>query len=152
MINIHISSQTLELIIDKSLYKIYQISSAKNGLGEKENSYCTPRGRHKISKKIGDGLKENSVLVGREFTGEIFNESMFEQYPDRDWILTRILWLEGLEEHNKNSKDRYIYIHGTPDSTKLGKTGSKGCIRVNNNDMVEIFNLSHEGDEVNIIG
>ena len=152
MINIHISSQTLELIIDKSLYKIYQISSAKNGLGEKENSYCTPRGRHKISKKIGDGLKENSVLVGREFTGEIFNESMFEQYPDRDWILTRILWLEGLEEHNKNSKDRYIYIHGTPDSTKLGKTGSKGCIRVKNKDMVEIFNLSHEGDEVNIIG
>lgn len=152
MINIHISSQTLELIIDKSLYKIYQISSAKNGLGEKENSYCTPRGRHKISKKIGDGLKENSVLVGREFTGEIFNESMFEKYPDRDWILTRILWLEGLEEHNKNSKDRYIYIHGTPDSTKLGKMGSKGCIRVNNKDMVEIFNLSHEGDEVNIIG
>ena len=152
MINIHISSQTLELIIDKSLYKIYQISSAKNGLGEKENSYCTPRGRHKISKKIGDGLKENSVLVGREFTGEIFNEPMFEQYPDRDWILTRILWLEGLEEHNKNSKDRYIYIHGTPDSTELGKTGSKGCIRVKNKDMVEIFNLSHEGDEVNIIG
>jgi lipoprotein-anchoring transpeptidase ErfK/SrfK len=77
---------------------------------------------------------------------------MFEQYPDRDWILTRILWLEGLEEHNKNSKDRYIYIHGTPDSTELGKTGSKGCIRVKNKDMVEIFNLSHEGDEVNIIG
>ena len=152
MINIHISSQTLELIIDKSLYKIYQITSAKNGLGEKENSYCTPRGRHKISKKIGDGLKENSVIVGREFTGEIFNESMFEQYPDRDWILTRILWLEGLEEHNNNSKDRYIYIHGTPDSTELGKTGSKGCIRVKNKDMVEIFNLSHEGDEVNIIG
>jgi len=152
MINIHISSQTLELIIDKRLYKIYQISSAKNGLGEKENSYCTPRGRHRISKKIGDGLAENSVLVGREFTGEIFNESLFEQYPDRDWILTRILWLEGLEEHNNNSKDRYIYIHGTPDSTELGKTGSKGCIRVKNKDMVEIFNLSHEGDEVNIIG
>ena len=70
MINIHISSQTLELIIDKRLYKTYQISSAKNGLGEKENSYCTPRGRHKISEKIGDGLKENSVLVGREFTGK----------------------------------------------------------------------------------
>ena len=152
MINIHISSQTLELIIDKRLYKTYQISSAKNGLGEKENSYCTPRGMHKISKKIGEGLKENSVLVGREFTGEIFNESLFEQYPDRDWILTRILWLEGLEEHNNNSKDRYIYIHGTPDSTELGKTGSKGCIRVKNKDMVEIFNLSHEGDEVNIIG
>ena len=152
MINIHISSQTLELIIDKRLYKTYQISSAKNGLGEKENSYCTPRGMHKISKKIGEGLKENSVLVGREFTGEIFNESLFKKFPERDWILTRILWLEGLEEHNKNSKDRYIYIHGTPDSTELGKTGSKGCIRVNNKDMVEIFNLSQEGDEVNIIG
>jgi len=146
VISIDIKNQTLEYA-----GKSYQISSAKNGTGNKKGSFCTPLGRFKIAEKIGSNLEINSVLVAREATGEIYNSSMSEQFPDRDWILTRILWLDGIDKHNKNTKDRYIYIHGSPDETPVGVPGSKGCIRMLNKDIIELFDAVESGEEVVII-
>jgi len=146
VISIDIKNQTLEYA-----GKSYQISSAKNGTGNKEGSLCTPLGRFKIAEKIGSNLEINSVLVAREATGETYNSSMSEQFPDRDWILTRILWLDGIDKHNKNTKDRYIYIHGSPDETPVGVPGSKGCIRMLNKDIIELFDAVESGEEVVII-
>lgn len=147
MIEINIAKQTLAF-----KNKTYPISSAKNGVGEVEGSFCTPRGRFKIAHKIGDGLPVGSVLVGREPTGEIYASNMTKQYPNRDWILTRILWLDGVEKHNENTKSRYIYIHGTPDETVLGVPGSKGCIRMMNFDVIELFDAVQIGEDVDIMG
>lgn len=146
MISISIKDQTLSY-----KDKTYSISSAKNGIGETEGSYCTPTGKFKIYKKIGADFDINTVLVAREPTGEIYNEELAKQHPDRDWILTRILWLDGVEMHNKNTKDRYIYIHGTPDQTLMGVPGSKGCIRMKNQDIIELFDHVQTGEDVAIM-
>ena len=146
MITIDISKQALEY-----KGKSYSISTAKNGIGEIEDSYCTPTGKFKIAEKIGANLEFGSVLVDRESTGEIYNADLAEQYPDRDWILTRILWLDGVEVHNQNTKNRYIYIHGSPDETPMGMPGSKGCIRMHNYDVIELFESIHTGEDVVII-
>jgi L,D-transpeptidase YbiS len=124
----------------------YPVSTAANGVGEKSGSYCTPRGKHIIRAKIGTNQLLNTVFVRRRSTGEIYTPELGAQYPDRDWILTRILWLSGSEVgFNRlgacDTMRRYIYIHGTPDSTKLGQPGSKGCVRMRNADLVELFNL-----------
>ena len=146
MISIDISKQALEY-----KGKSYSISTAKNGIGEIEDSYCTPTGKFKIAEKIGANLEFGSVLVDRESTGEIYNADLAKQYPDRDWILTRILWLDGVEVHNQNTKNRYIYIHGSPDETPMGMPGSKGCIRMHNYDVIELFESIHTGEDVVII-
>ncbi len=146
MITIDISKQALEY-----KGKSYSISTAKNGIGEIEDSYCTPTGKFKIAEKIGANLEFGSVLVDRESTGEIYNADLAKQYPDRDWILTRILWLDGVEVHNQNTKNRYIYIHGSPDETPMGMPGSKGCIRMHNYDVIELFESIHTGEDVIII-
>ena len=146
MITINISEQALEY-----KGKSYSISTAKNGIGEIEDSYCTPTGKFKIAEKIGANLEFGSVLVDRESTGEIYNADLAKQYPDRDWILTRILWLDGVEVHNQNTKNRYIYIHGSPDETPMGMPGSKGCIRMHNYDVIELFESIHTGEDVVII-
>ena len=146
MITIDISKQALEY-----KGKSYSISTAKNGIGEIEDSYCTPTGKFKIAEKIGANLEFGSVLVDRESTGEIYNADLAKQYPDRDWILTRILWLDGVEVLNQNTKNRYIYIHGSPDETPMGMPGSKGCIRMHNYDVIELFESIHTGEDVVII-
>ena len=146
MITISITDQTLEY-----QGKTYSISSAKNGVGEVEGSYCTPTGQFKISEKIGENLEVGSVLVARAPTGEIFSKQLLDQNPDRDWILTRILWLEGTEAHNNNTKDRYIYIHGSPDETPMGIPGSKGCIRMHNQDVIELFDHVQIGEDAVIM-
>ena len=105
MITINISEQSL-----KYKGKSYSISTAINGTGEIEGSYCTPTGNFKIAEKIGANLELGSVLVERKPTGEIYNTDLAKKNPNRDWILTRILWLDGIEEHNQNTKNRYIYI------------------------------------------
>ena len=101
MITINISEQSLEY-----KGKSYSISTAINGTGEIEGSYCTPTGKFKIAEKIGSNLELGSVLVEREPTGEIYNTDLAKKNPDRDWILTRILWLDGIELHNQNTKNR----------------------------------------------
>ena len=146
MITIDISKQALEY-----KGKSYSISTAKNGIGEVENSYCTPTGKFKIAEKIGANLELGSVLVDRESTGEIYNADLAKQYPGRDWIITRILWLDGVEVHNQNTKNRYIYIHGSPDEMPMGTPESKGCIRMHNYDVIELFEIIHTGEDVIII-
>ncbi len=152
-IEVSINDQTLILFEDNKQLKKYSISTAKNGVGEAMDSECTPRGAHIISEKIGEGCEINSVFVGRIPTGEIYEPALRELHPERDWILTRILWLSGTEEgKNKggsvDSHDRYIYIHGAPDDVEMGKPGSRGCIRMQNEDMIELFNIVETGMQV----
>ena len=121
-----------------------------------KGSYCTPLGAHIIRAKIGAGLPENTVFVGRRPTGELYTPELSEQFPKRDWILTRILWLSGCEVGFNRLGDvdtmrRYIYIHGSPDSVHMGEPGSIGCIRMRNADIVELFDLVPAGTPVNIV-
>jgi lipoprotein-anchoring transpeptidase ErfK/SrfK len=127
---------------DKSVFT-YQVSTGKKGVGEVKNSECTPRGWHRIYSILGLEHQINSVLVAREWTGEIYTEQLASQFPDRDWILTRIFQLDGLEPGRNKGGDvdtleRYIYIHGTPDTTQLGVPGSHGCIRMNNMAIIDL--------------
>lgn len=154
VINIDLSTQTLSFK-SVSLTKSYPISSAKNGAGQLSGSGCTPLGHHIIRAKIGSGAALNSVFSGRRFTGEIYTPELANRYPERDWILTRILWLSGKErEYNRlgevDSMRRYIYIHGTPDSEPMSIPLSHGCIRMRNTDVVELFDLLPVGTSVYI--
>lgn len=131
------------------------ISSAANGPGCQKNSGCTPLGRHTIRAKIGEGAPVNSVFVGRRATGELCTPDLMAAYPERDWILTRILWLSGTELGvnrlgEVDTMQRYIYIHGTPDSVEMGKIGSHGCIRMRNAELITLFDLVAVGTTVNI--
>ena len=156
-INIYIATQQLELLDDAGqLLNRYAISSAANGVGEMFGSYCTPRGKHIIRAKIGAGQAENTVFVKRRPTGEIYTLELGAQFPERDWMLTRILWLSGQEVgFNRlgvcDTMRRYIYIHGTPDSVRLGIPGSHGCIRMRNADLIELFERVSAGTAVEII-
>jgi L,D-transpeptidase catalytic domain len=152
-IEISIKEQSLKLFDKEQLVKHYSISTAKNGPGELMDSECTPCGKHIITEKVGDGAAVNSVFVGRVATGEIYESALRELHPERDWILTRILWLSGTEEgKNKGGKvdshDRYIYIHGSPDDVDMGQPGSRGCVRMRNIEMIELFDLVEVGTEV----
>lgn len=156
-IDIHIPAQRLDLLDDSGrVLRSYAVSTAANGVGEISGSNCTPRGRHIIRAKIGAGLPENTVLVERRPTGEVYTPELAAQHPGRDWILTRILWLSGCEHgFNRLGKTdtmrRYIYIHGTPDSVMLGVPGSHGCVRMGNADVIELFDLVATGTAVEII-
>lgn len=146
-ISINIKLQQIDLYDDSgSLLKRFRISSAKNGVGEQNGSYCTPRGQHIVRAKIGAGQPLNTVFVERRPTGEVYSPELARSFPRRDWILTRILWLSGCEPgHNRLGKvdtmRRAIYIHGSPDTAEMGKPGSHGCIRMHNQDVVELFDL-----------
>jgi len=154
-IEIDIGSQTLSLTDGGKLLRRYSVSTAKNGAGERNGSFCTPRGRHIVRAKIGAGLPLNAVLVRRRPTGEIWTPALDEQYPGRDWMLTRILWLSGCEPGRNrlgevDTMRRYIYIHGSPERAEMGKPGSIGCIRMRNEDIVELFDLVPPYTEVEI--
>ena len=146
-ININIKLQCLDLLDDNgSQIKRYSISSAKNGVGEVNDSFCTPRGRHIIRAKIGAGQPLNAVFVERRPTGEVYTPELSNSSPERDWILTRILWLSGCETGfnrlgENDTMRRAIYIHGSPDTAEMGRPGSGGCIRMRNRDIVELFDL-----------
>jgi lipoprotein-anchoring transpeptidase ErfK/SrfK len=124
----------------------YAVSTARNGAGEKNGSFCTPRGRHLVRAKIGAGQPLGAVFVRRRPTGEIWTPELHARYPGRDWMLTRLLWLSGCEVGRNRLGDvdtmrRMIYIHGAPDSAEMGKPGSHGCIRMRNADVAELFSL-----------
>jgi len=143
-IDISVPNQELAVVEGASIQQIYPVSTAKNGAGEQKGSYCTPRGWHQIRAKIGGNQPLNTVFVGRRATGEIYDNRLKQQYPERDWILTRILWLGGLEPGrnrygNVDSTWRYIYIHGTPDEMMRGYPDSHGCIRMKNADITQLF-------------
>ncbi len=155
-IKINISIQCLDIIDDNHMKtKSYQISTAKNGIGQEKGSFCTPLGKHIIRAKIGSGQPINTVFKKRRPTGEIYTPELGIRYPGRDWILTRILWLSGCEPgfNRLGSVDtmrRYIYIHGSPDTINIGKPGSIGCVRMLNADLLELYDLVDVGTEVSI--
>ena len=156
-IEVHIAKQQLELLDDAGrVLRRYAMSSSERGVGEMFGSCCTPRGKHIIRAKIGAGQPENTVFVGRRPTGEIYTPELGARFPERDWILTRILWLSGCEVgFNRLGKSdtmrRYIYIHGTPDSVPLGIPNSHGCIRMRNAGVIELFDLVRSGTAIEII-
>jgi lipoprotein-anchoring transpeptidase ErfK/SrfK len=154
-IAIDAGKQELKLLDGKRVLKRYDVSTAKKGLGEQNGSFCTPRGRHIVRAKIGDGLPLGAVLVRRRPTGEVWTPELHAEYPGRDWILTRILWLSGCELGKNRLGDvdtmrRYIYIHGAPDSAEMGKPGSIGCVRMRNKDIAELYDLVPPYTEVEI--
>jgi hypothetical protein len=137
------------------LIRQYPVSTAANGAGEQDGSHCTPRGRHRIAEKIGAGAPLCAAFKSRVGTGEIWTPELDAENPGRDWILTRILWLDGLEPgKNKggtvDTHNRYIYIHGTHEEHKVGTPASHGCIRMKNTDVAELFDLVKVGTEVRI--
>ena len=153
IIEINTSKQRLYLMQEKEVLFETAISTALKGLGEKNGSYQTPRGWHEVVEAIGKGASLNTVFVDRLPTGEIYTPKLAESYPKRDWILTRILWLSGLEPGfnqggNCDSKAREIYIHGTPDTEMMGLARSKGCIRMRNRAIITLFNHVAVGTKV----
>ncbi len=155
-LRISIADQALEVVDDGVVTRRYPVSTALNGAGERNGSYCTPRGRHVVRAKIGTDQPLGTVFVRRRPTGEIHTPEFAAANPRRDWILTRILWLSGCERGFNRGGDvdtmrRYIYIHGTPDSVELGRPGSIGCIRMRNTDLVELFDAVPAGTPVDIL-
>jgi hypothetical protein len=139
--------QIAELWDENRLLKSYVISTAANGLGCENDSYCTPHGKLKVAEKIGDGYPLGTIFKSRIPTGEIWNHQLIASTND-DLILTRILWLEGTEDKNLNTLGRYVYLHGTNHEDKLGRPVSHGCIRFSNSDIIEIYEQLDVGAEV----
>jgi len=140
------SSQTLTVFDGEKKARQYVVATAKNGVGERFGSERTPLGWHVIRAKIGSGEKLNSVFSARRCTGEIYTEQLAKAYPQRDWVLTRILWLSGCEVGinrlgNVDTMRRFIYIHGTPDIQHLGRPSSHGCIRMSSEDIADLYDL-----------
>lgn len=156
MLHIQISTQTLTLLdCNHQLISHYPISSALKGVGEKKGSEQTPRGAHVIRAKIGAGLPIYSVFRARRPTGEIYHLQLQSLFPNRDWILTRILWLSGLEKDvnrlgDVDTMQRFIYIHGTADEEQIGTPNSHGCIRMRNCDIIKLFDQISVGERVYI--
>ena len=155
-ITVNISKQEMALFDDAGkLVRNYAVSTALNGPGEEANSNCTPRGKHVIRAKIGAGQPVNTVFKRRRPSGEIYTPALGVQHPDRDWILTRILWLSGCEPgYNRlgtcDTMRRYIYIHGTTAERGVGVPRSHGCINMLNEDLLELFELVDTGTVVDI--
>ena len=153
LILISIKDQCLQLRDKDKVIFDFSIATAANGPGEINGSECTPRGWHIVYAKIGDAAAVNSVFVGRRLTAELYSPSLREQHADRDWILTRILWLSGLEPGKNRSgsvdtMQRYIYIHGCPDEEPMGIPISHGCIRMRNDDVIALFDRVSAGTKI----
>ncbi|SEO50813.1 L,D-transpeptidase [Aquisalimonas asiatica] len=149
-IRVHLDRQEADLLEGRTVRRQYPVSTALNGPGEEDGSFCTPRGWHVIRARIGAGVPEGGVFRGRRWTGEVCTPSLYASQPDRDWILTRILWLCGREPGRNrfgrvDTMRRYIYFHGTPDAIALGVPGSRGCIRMRNSDMLDLFDVVSAG-------
>jgi L,D-transpeptidase YbiS len=146
-LRVDLAAQTLELLEDGIPLRRYPVSTGLAGAGELLGSGCTPRGPHRVRLRIGAGCPVGTVFVRRRPTGEVYCPDLAAQFPGRDWILTRILWLAGLEPGcNRGGQcdtlRRFIYIHGCPDSEPMGVPRSHGCIRMRNADLIELFDLT----------
>ena len=155
LIRVDLARQTLELWEGAACLRRYPVSTGLAGAGEGYGSGCTPRGLHRVRLSIGAGCPIGTVFVGRRPTGEVYGPELEAAQPGRDWILTRILWLTGLESGRNRGGDcdtlrRFIYIHGCADSTPMGVPLSHGCIRMRNKDLVELFDLVPNGTPVEI--
>ncbi|GAB6044084.1 L,D-transpeptidase family protein [Endothiovibrio diazotrophicus] len=156
-IRIDVQRQTLSLEEEGRPVAEYPVSTGVNGVGERSGSGQTPRGLHCIRAKIGAGVPPGAVFVGRRATGEVYDEALAAAHPERDWVLSRILWLSGMERGRNrlgtvDTMRRYIYIHGCPDSEPMGVPRSHGCIRMRNADVVELFERVAVGTPVRIDG
>ncbi len=150
-----LTDQVLRVVNSGAVLAEFPISTSRYGPGEQQGSECTPRGRHIIRACIGSGLLEGAVFDARRSTGERYSPELARQFPDRDWILTRILWLSGTEPGRNrlgtvDTMRRYIYIHGTPDSEPIGVPDSHGCIRMRNRNVIELFDMVGPGTIVDI--
>jgi hypothetical protein len=145
----------LEVLEGARVAATYPVSTSAKGAGERIGSEQTPRGAHEVRELIGEGAPCGAVFVSRDPTGEVCTEDLRAANPDRDWILSRVIWLSGLEEgRNRGGEvdtyDRYIYIHGTPEDEPIGQPRSHGCIRMSNDDVIELFELLEIGTLVQI--
>ncbi|WP_243831394.1 L,D-transpeptidase [Thiosulfativibrio zosterae] len=150
---ISVSQQTAYLLDGLEVILECAVSTALNGVGCEKGSNQTPLGKHLVRAKIGQDEPLNAVFKGRRPTGEIYTPALGQAYPNRDWILTRILWLSGTEKGKNrlgsvDTMQRYIYIHGTPDTEPMGIALSHGCIRMRNSDLVKLFDLIAVGTPV----
>lgn len=156
-IRVYLSLQELALFGDDgACLRRYAVSTAARGAGERSGSQCTPRGRHVVRAMIGAGQPQGAVFKARRPTGEVWSAALHEQFPGRDWILSRIMWLSGCEPGRNrlgdvDSMQRYIYIHGTPDCEPMRVPRSHGCIRMGNVDVIELFDLLEPGTVVEIL-
>jgi lipoprotein-anchoring transpeptidase ErfK/SrfK len=143
--NIHISirDQRLTLKEGETLIRTYPVSTSRFGIGAEEDSMKTPIGRFRVAEKIGDGLPSDTVFQSR-----VPLKADDPLPPTEDLVMSRILWLDGLDEHNANTRDRFIYIHGTKHEDKIGNPASHGCVRMRNADVMELFDLVDEGAPV----
>lgn len=154
-IEVDLGRQRLLLWNEGRMLRECLVSTGGNGIGEINGSGCTPRGRHVVRAKIGGGAPEGTLFVARRPTGDVWTPELHARYPGRDWILTRILWLSGVERGRNrlgcvDTFRRYIYLHGTPPTTRLGMPGSKGCIRMANGDVTALFDQLPVGAEVEL--
>lgn len=149
LLMVKIAMQSLAVYENGYCLAQFPISSALAGLGTEEGSYKTPTGHFAIAEKIGEGEPLYTRFISRQAQG-IYTPSL-SPHLEEDLILTRILWLTGLEEHNKNTYARYIYIHGTNQEDRLGTPASLGCLRLSNKDMLHLFNLVEVGTPLTII-
>lgn len=155
-VSISLTRQTLQLCRAGRVEREFLVSTSRYGPGEQRGSLCTPRGRHIIRAKIGRDLPPGAVLRGRRPTGEVFSPELHRAQPGRDWILSRILWLSGLEPGRNRLGDvdsmrRYIYVHGTPDHEPMGVPFSHGCIRMRNAEVCWLFDVVSAGTPVNLL-
>ncbi|HUW98943.1 MAG TPA: L,D-transpeptidase [Acidiferrobacter sp.] len=157
----------VEVDVERQVLRLYErpggvvlwqvaVATAKKGVGEQYGSYQTPRGLHIIRARIGQNAPRNGVFVGRRLTGEIYSPALRQVYPERDWILTRILWLSGLEVGKNrlgkvDTMRRYIYVHGAPDEDAMGVPSSHGCVKMRNDDILILFDKIEVGTRVHII-
>jgi lipoprotein-anchoring transpeptidase ErfK/SrfK len=153
LIKVSIDEQRLQLVQDGQVVMDVAVATAANGPGEIRHSECTPRGWHVIRAKIGAGCAADTVFVGRRPTGEIYTPALKAAHPGRDWMLTRILWLSGLEPGRNRLGDvdsmrRYIYIHGCPDEDAMGVPSSHGCVKMRNTAVIELFDRVTVGTKV----
>ena len=154
-LHIVLADQSLSLMHHNTAVRRWPVSTAARGAGERMGSYQTPRGWHRIRALVGRDAPVGAVFVGRRWTGERHTPELGRLHPERDWILSRILWLCGTEIGrnrlgNVDTQRRYIYIHGTPDSTELGVPGSKGCVRMRNADLLRLYDLTPAGTPVDL--
>jgi hypothetical protein len=152
---VDIATQTLTLLEGDRVLASYPVSTGLNGVGEQQESGCTPRGLHRVRIRIGASCPEGTVFRARRSTGERYDPELAAAYPDRDWILTRILWLTGCEPGRNrggcvDTLRRFIYIHGCPDTEPMGEPRSHGCIRMRNQDLIELFDAVSAGTPVEI--
>lgn len=155
LLRIDLQRQLLELTDDGRVEQIFSVSTSKHGAGERRDSFRTPRGRHVIRAKVGAGAAAGTVFRGRRPTGEVYSRELAAAFPERDWILTRIMWLSGTEVGRNRLGDvdtmrRYIYIHGAPETEPMGVPGSIGCIRMRNDEIIDLFDRVSPGTVVEI--